>query len=245
MEIEISDVSAFKDLMSMIGSLMADVSLDLSPEGLSIKAMDPANIAMIIFDAKDKFFDKFDVKSATKLSVSLDDLNGILRFVKPGEHINIKDSKGRLNISILGKRSTNFVIPLISDDYTASKIPQLKFTATIELISNIIKTGVKMASTVDDAVYFTVDNNKFIISSRNSDKEFSEEFDINIDKEIFNISSEGLTKSKYSTDYLSKFLSILDDERPVKLMFSNSYPLRMDYSFGNALLSFILANRIE
>ncbi len=246
MEVEITEVLPFKDLMSMVGSLMADVSLDFSADGMSIKAMDPSNIAMVVFEAKSQFFSSFNIKEPTKLSISLDDLNNILRFVKQGERIVMKDTKGRLGISILGRRQTDFVMPLIGDDYTASKVPQLKLTASVTMLSDILKTGVKMASTVDDSVYFSVEDHVFEISAKNSEKEFSQKFDINNDKEILDISSEGLTKSKYSTDYLTKFISILDDERPAKLSFSNSYPLRIDYQFNdNAQLSFILANRIE
>ncbi|MCW1301513.1 MAG: hypothetical protein OH316_00005, partial [Candidatus Parvarchaeota archaeon] len=204
MEVEISDVEMFKDVMASIGSLMPDISLDFLPDGLSIKAMDPPSIAMVIFDAKKEMFSLYDVDKDVRLSISLYDLNSILRFAKEGSKVQLKDMKGRLKIIIKDRNEIEFTIPLIDEDYTAQKIPQLKMTAEIVLLSSIIKNGVKMASTVDDSMYFMIDEDKFSMSAKNADKEFLESFSMNSNKEIFNIKSEGLTKSKYSVDYLQK-----------------------------------------
>ena len=113
-------------------------------------------------------------------------------------------------------------------------------------MSSLIKDSVKAASLVDDSIYFTVDRPRFIISSKSEEKEFSQELSINDNKEIFDLKSESTTRSKYSIDYLSKFMYAVDPEKPIKLSFSNNYPLKMDYEINSdAMMSFILANRLE
>jgi proliferating cell nuclear antigen len=246
MEAELKDSELFKRIMDTVGSLMADVSIDFTPQGISIKAMDPANIAMILFESGKEMFTSFKVDKDTKLSVSLDDLNGILRLLKKGDKLKINDNGSKMNLDISGKTKLHFGIPLIDENYTAQKVPQLKFTAEVTLLSSVIKDAIKAGFLVDDSLYLTVDNQKFILSARSEEKEFSEDLYINDNKELFNVTSEGLTRSKYSIEYLTKFLNALDPEKPVKMSFSNNYPLRLDYDLDETVkLSFVLANRIE
>ncbi|MCL4398327.1 hypothetical protein M1137_00820 [Candidatus Parvarchaeota archaeon] len=246
MEAEFKDAEVFKKMMDTIGSLMSDVSIDFNEEGFAIKAMDPANIAMVLFEAKKSIFSSFNVEKPIKISVSLDDLNGILRLTKKEDRLKMSDSKNRLVIDINGKNKQHFGIPLIDENYTAQKIPQLKFTSEVTVLGSLIKDSVKAAVLVDDSIYFTVDRPRFIISSKSEEKEFSQELSINDNKEIFDMKSDSTTRSKYSIDYLTKFLYAVDPEKPVRMSFSNNYPLKLDYEINSdASMSFILANRLE
>ncbi len=247
MEVEFKDVEFFKRMMDVIGNLMSDVSLDFDQEGFTIKAMDPANIAMILFEGTKTLFSAFNVEKETKLSVSLDDLNSILKMMKKEDKAKFKDSKNKLEIDIKGKSRLHFSIPLIDENYTAQKVPQLNFTAEASLVSSALKESIKAASLVDDSIYFTVDGTRLMLSSRSEEKDFSQEISMNENKELLNIKADGMTRAKYSIDYLTKFLNVADQDRPVKVLFSNNYPLRLDYELINkdAVLSFILANRLE
>jgi proliferating cell nuclear antigen len=246
MEAEFKDAEVFKKMMDTVGSLMSDVSIDFNEEGFAIKAMDPANIAMLLFEAKKSVFSNFNVEKPVKISVSLDDLNGILRLAKKDDKIRMSDSKNKLIIDINGRNKQHFGIPLIDENYTAQKVPQLKFTSEVAVLSSLIKDSVKAAALIDDSIYFTVDRPRFIISSKSEEKEFSQELSINENKEIFDLKSESTTRSKYSIDYLTKFLYAVDSEKPIKMSFSNNYPLKLDYEINSdASMSFILANRLE
>lgn len=246
MEVEFKEVELFKRIMDTLGSLMADVSLDFSDKGLTIKAMDPANIAMVMFEGGKTLFSTFNVEKDTKLSVSLDDVNSILKLVKRDDKLKLTDSKNRLTIDIIGKNRLHFAIPLIDENYTAQKVPQLKFSAEVTLLSSLLKEAIKAAFPVDDSLYLMIEGHRLILSARSEEKEFSEDVSMNENKELFNIKAEALTRSKYSIEYLTKFLNPLDPDKPVKLSFSNNYPLKVDYELGpSANMSFILANRIE
>jgi proliferating cell nuclear antigen PCNA len=246
MEVEFKDADLFKRIMDTVGGLMADVSLDFTNTGFSIKAMSPDNVAMIMVEGTKDLFGSFNVDKDTKLSVSLDDLNNILKLLKKEDKLRLTDSKNRLNLDISGKNKMHFVIPLIDENYTAQKVPQLKFSAEVTMLSALIKEAIKAGFLVDDSLYVTIDGQRVILSARSEEKEFSEDLSINDNKEIFNIHSDVITRSKYSIEHLTKFLNSLDADKPVKLSLSNSYPLRLDYEINaNAKMSFILANRIE
>ncbi len=246
MEVEIKDIELFKKLMDTVGSLMQDVSLDFNESGFAVRAMDPANIAMILFDGKKGLFSKFEVDKPTKISVSLIDMNSILKFVRKDDRLKLTEAKGKLHMDVLGKNKMSFVIPLIDENYTAQKIPQLNFTAEATLLSSVVKEALKVGLTVDDSLSFTIDGHKLSLSAKSEEKEFLEELNINENKELFDLKSEGLTKSKFSIEYLSKFFVSIDPEKQVKLSMSNNYPLRLDHEFSeDAKIAMVLANRLE
>ncbi len=246
MEAEFKDAEVFKRMMDATGSLMSDVSIDFNEEGFAIKAMDPANIAMILFEAKKSIFSSLSIEKPVKISISLDDLNGILKLVKKDDKIKISDSKNKLMLDISGKTKQHFAIPLIDENYTAQKVPQLKFSAEVTVLGSLIKDSIKAAALVDDSIYFIVDRPRLVISSKNEEKEFSQDLSINDNKEIFDMKAESTTRSKYSIDYLTKFMASVDPEKPIKLSFSNNYPLKLDYEINSdASMSFVLANRLE
>ncbi len=246
MEVEFKEVDLFKKIMDTVGSLMADVSLDFTDSGFTIKAMDPGNVAMVLFEGTKGMFTSFNIEKTTKLSVSLDDLNSILKLVKKDDKLKLTDAKNKLNLDIHGKNKMHFTIPLIDENYTAQKVPQLKFTAEVTMLSAMLKEAIKAGFLVDDSLYLMIDGQRLVLSARSEEKEFLEDLSINDNKEIFNIKSESLTRSKYSIEYLTKFINAVDPEKPVKMSFSNNYPLRVDYELNvNATMSFILANRLE
>jgi proliferating cell nuclear antigen len=247
MELELKEIDLFKRIIDALSSLMSDVSLDLTKEGLSIKAMDPANVAMILFSGKPGMFEQFNLDKDTKLSVSLLDLVNVFKLVKRGEKVKLTDIKNRLIIDVVGKTKRKFSIPLIDENYTAQKVPQLKFSAEGTILSQIMRDGIKGAVLVDDSIYISVSRDKLMMSAKSDDKEFVEDISINENKDIFDLRAEDAdTKSKYSIDYLSKFLDAVDPEKPLKFYIAKNYPLKIDYELdSNASVSFILANRIE
>ena len=92
---------------------------------------------------------------------------------------------------------------------------------------------------VSDACTFIAEPTKFIVEAKglNSARaEFSsEEIEIH----------SGNSMSRYSLEYLSKFTKGSKISDKVAVNFSNGHPMRINFSTGKVMLSFILAPRIE
>ena len=92
---------------------------------------------------------------------------------------------------------------------------------------------------VSDACTFIAEPNKFVVeaSGINSARaEFSSD-DIEI--------HSGNSSSRYSLEYLNKFIKGAKISNRVSVNFSDNHPIRVNFPTGQVILSFILAPRIE
>ena len=78
MRIKLENASALSKSIDLISELVAEVKIKINEFGLSITAIDPANVAMVSLKVPKKSFSEFDVGSET-LGVNLDSLKRILK----------------------------------------------------------------------------------------------------------------------------------------------------------------------
>jgi hypothetical protein len=184
-------------------------------------------------------FLKLEAEEET-LCINLDDLKQVLRRISSGPLIIERDENMLKLSSEDGKRF--FSLALISLEQEEKKIPDLEFSDKIEMDSYSFSEAINDALIVADACSFETDvkSNAFIIEARgtlnNARTEISgEEATLHI----------GEAKSKYSLQYLQKFIKASKFSDKTLIQFSKNYPLRLDYKSPEAEMLFILAPRVE
>ena len=119
------------------------------------------------------------------------------------------------------------------------KIPDLEYVARVEMNSIDLVDAIEDCKVVSDACSFQINGGKFIIESRGINSamaEFSGD-EAKIEAEI--------CKSRYSLEYLQKFIKSAKMVEKTVLKFSNDHPLRMEFRTEFVELNFILAPRVE
>ncbi len=228
--------------IDMISELVTEVKVKFSEFGLSITAMDPANVSMVGFKLPKSVFSRYESENTT-IGVNLDSLKKILKRAGAGSSIIIERKENLLGIQIQDKIKRSFDLSLIdieSEDIDfEAKVGRMEFTARVELDSIDFMDVVEDAIVVADACAFIVDSGKFIIEAKglNSARaEFSgDEAKINAEN----------CKSRYSLEYLQKFLKGAKVSDKTIISFADDHPLRLDFSSSGMQVSFILAPRVE
>ena len=72
MELVLSDAKIFRQCIDAMVDLIKDAEFVVNEYGISLKAIDAAQIAMVIFNMPKDVFEKFEVSGTTKLGVNLD-----------------------------------------------------------------------------------------------------------------------------------------------------------------------------
>ncbi len=224
--------------VSIISELVIEVKIRVNEFGLSIVAIDPANVAMVQFKLPKSAFSQFEVGKEI-LGVNLENLKNILKRCKKGSSLLLEKKENNLEISIQDRVKRNFKLSLIEVDKEDKEIPSLDFVANIKLDSLDFINTIDDCSVVADACSFITKENNFIIEAKglNSAKtEFSgDEADIDAED----------CKGRYSLEYLQKFLKAAKITDKTGLKFSNDHPLRLEFKKENFEMNFILAPRVE
>ncbi len=226
--------------IEIISELVTEVRIKINDYGLSITAIDPANVAMVNFKLPKSAFSEFNVGVGEGvLGVNLDNLKQILKRCGSGSSLVLERQENLLSIVIQDRIKRNFTLNLIEIESEEKELPSLEFGARVELNSVDLIDSVEDCAVVSDACSFIVDDGKFVIHARGLNSARSE-----FSGDEANIQAENC-KSRYSLEYLQKFLKGAKLSEKTILQFASDHPLRVDIRPGNMELSFILAPRVE
>jgi proliferating cell nuclear antigen len=239
MIVKLDNPKLLSDAVGVISELVQEVKIRLLEEGMSIIAVDPANVAMIIFKLPKESFSEY--QSGNDIwGINLEDLKRVLKRASSSSSIVIEQEDNRLNISIFDKVKRNFVLALTNIDAEDKDEPALNFNCSVELDSETFAQSVEDCSIVGDSCALVAGENFFIVEASGSLNSFRAEFSGNESNII-----KGIGKSKYSLEYMIKFIKARKIAQKVTIRFSDDYPLRIDFAGQKMGIGFILAPRVE
>jgi proliferating cell nuclear antigen len=239
MKLKLIDPLLFSRAIDLISELVTEVKIKLNEFGLSIVAIDPANVSMVSLKIPKSAFSEFDVEKE-ELGVDLESLKRILkRCGKTGELI-LEKNENLLEIKIQDKIQRKFSLNLIEIEGEDKEFPShLEFSSKVELDSCDFIDSIEDCSVVSDACSFTSKQEKFVIEAKelnSASSEFSGD-------EVLIQGEEA--HSRYSLEYLQKFIKAGKFFKKITLNFANDHPLRIDFKSEYLSMSFLLAPRME
>ena len=220
--------------------MVTEVKIKVNKEGVSLTAIDPANVAMVHFKIPSTLFSEYNLdKEEEVLGLNLTDLKSILRRCKPGSSLTIEKADNFLKIGFHEKIKRDFSLALLDLDFEEKPFPTWDFNSVIKIDAETFVEVIEDCAVVSDACTFMAEPNKFIVEAHglNSARaEFSSD-----EAEIFS----GSSLARFSLEYLSKFIKGAKVSNNATLSFSNNHPMRLDFHTGEVKLSFVLAPRVE
>ena len=239
MLLKLEDPRLLGEIVGIISEIVTEVRIKVNKEGMSLVAIDPANVAMVYFSIPNSLFSRFEIDRDEVLGVNLDNLKAVLRRCKPGSKLTIGREENMLKFGIQDKIKRDFSLALIDVEGEEKEMPQWEFKSVIKMDSSAFVEVIEDCQVVSDACTFIAEPNKFIVEARglNSARaEFSSD-----EAEIYSDNS----KARFSLEYLSKFVKGAKISDKVAINFSDNHPMRINFTPGNVTLSFVLAPRIE
>jgi proliferating cell nuclear antigen len=238
MKVKLENPVVLSKLIEIISELVTEVRLKVNEFGMSVVAIDPANVAMVGFRLPKSFFSIFETENEI-LGINLDDFKRILKRCGTKSSLILEREESILNIKIEDKILRKFSLRLINVESEDKEMPSLEFSSRVEINSTDFVDSIEDCSVVAEACSFIVDNGKFIIESRGMNSARAE-----FSGDESEIKAEDC-KARYSLEYLSKFIKGCKLSEKTILNFATNHPLKMDLRDNGMELNFILAPRVE
>ena len=138
MKLTLQDPSYLKDSIAVISELVNEARFKISKNGIELVAMDPANVAMVIFKLLSSCFSEYKLDKDIDLAIDLNNLKQILRRAKPSDQLSLSIGEdGMLTVTLKSANTRTFSIPIIESDQKEQRIPDLEFPARIKMSANI------------------------------------------------------------------------------------------------------------
>ncbi|MEK6928028.1 MAG: proliferating cell nuclear antigen (pcna) [Nanoarchaeota archaeon] len=239
MQLKLGTPKLFTDLVSIISELVTEVKIKVTKDGLSLTAIDPANVAMVYFKMPAELFSEFNLEKDHVLGVNLENLKAVLRRCKAGSSLILEKHDNLLKIGILDRVKRDFTLALLDIESEDKEMPTWEFKSVIKMDSDAFTEVVEDCLIVSDACTFQASPDKFVIEATGLNSSRAEFSGDNV--EIYS----DISKARFSLEYLNKFTKGAKIATRVTLSFSDNHPMRIDFPTGNVMLSFVLAPRIE
>ncbi|MBC8495460.1 proliferating cell nuclear antigen (pcna) [archaeon] len=243
MKLTLSEPKFLKDSISIISDLVTEATFKITPDGIELVAMDPANVAMVIFKLLSSTFVEYDVKEEVLLSINMNDFKQVLRRAKSNDTVTLQIEDNKFKITFKSSATRTFFLPMIDVEEKQQKIPDLNFKATITTNSSILNEAIEDADIISESVTFTVENKELVISAAGDLSKAN--INIKADNDTKIVADEKV-KSKFSIEYLKKMNQGSKINDHVIIQVGNDYPLKLEYKVLNKVqLAFILAPRVD
>ncbi len=246
MKLVLAEPRFFKESISIVSDLVGEAKFKATSNALELVAMDPANVAMVIFKLFSSSFTQYEVKDEEEIAINLSNLKQILRRTKGEDMLTLETTEdNKLKIIMKSNTTRSFSIPTLELEDKEQRVPELNFPLSVQTSSSVLSEAVEDVSVVAESVTFLGEKNQLSVKAEG---DLSKAF-IEIrpdDQTIIKTDSEEKFKAKYSLEYLKKMIAGGKLSDQVFLQFNTDYPLKVEYKVTDRLLlSFILAPRVD
>jgi len=239
------DADIFRETIDAISALVPECRLHTAEDGISTRAVDTANVAMIAITLKKEAFDSFKA-NASEIGVDISKMKNIFNMASKGDLISIElpDNAQKMAVSVHGY---HYSITLL-DTNTIRKDPN---SPTINLPGKVVIAGddlnnaIKAAAVISDKMALginTKDQTFFMIADGDTDnirREFSKD-------ELKSITAME-ARSLFSLDYLKDMGRVMSKAAEVEICLGIDHPVKFSFDIagGNGHVDYLLAPRIE
>ncbi len=245
MKLTLAEPTYLKESITIISDLVNEARFKITKDALELIAMDPANVAMVIFKLLSSAFTEYNVKEDSEIAINLGNLKQILRRAKANDMVTLEIAENKLRIQLKSNTTRTFNIPIIELEEKEQKVPDLKFPVNISMPCSQLNESVEDAGIVAESLSFEAEQKKFNILAEGDLSQVKIEIPAD-DATKIDVEGSSKIKSKYSIEYLKKMIGASKLTENVDLHFNKDYPLKLEYKeLDKLMLSFILAPRVE
>ena len=155
----------FSSILGGLKTLVSEAKWHFKEEGFHSRAVDPANVAMVIVDVSRENMEAYSIDEEKVIGVDVNRIFDIARSIKKNEPVELQvEDETTLKVKF---GSVEYSVSLIDPSAIRKepKIPKLDLPAKIVLDAGEFKKAIKAADKVSDHVVFRSDETGFYIEA--------------------------------------------------------------------------------
>jgi proliferating cell nuclear antigen len=232
-----------KTVLDAVQTLVDEAKIHCTPEGMSLKAVDPAHVAMVDLSLGKSAFDSFEADDM-EMGVDLDKLKDILKLASSGDLIGMEYHEDTHRLVFKIGNLTRRMALVDTTNMSDPKVPNLNLPGKVTLAANELHQGIKASEAVSDHIALTADGDSFeLLASGDTDQVTL----LLTGDSLISIEAPEKCRSLYSLDYFANMAKVVKGSDPLTLNLGTDYPVKMEFDIANGAghITYLLAPRIE
>ena len=242
LEMEVK-VDVLKQMVGILQSTVGEVKMVFDKDGLTVRAVDPAHIAMVELVAEASVFDSYEADKNV-LGVQLSAVMDTLKLLKGDQTMRItvdEDGKLEMRFGQGMRRVTLLDIEGLSDP----KVPPLTPAVNLKVRGSDVLQGMKVTQDIFDLITIVATEAGLSVESKSEASAGS--WLIGKDTLLQYEPPENEVKSSYAKDYFVSMCRAMGSADELELAFGQDYPMMVRFQLfdGKVRVLALLAPRIE
>lgn len=234
---------ALRSIIDAVGTLVDEAKIKVTKDGIGLKAVDPAHVAMVELTLGKGAFDEFKADEG-EFGVDLEKLKDILKLAGTDDEVILKldTTNNRLEVRI--GNLTRRMSLVDTSGMTDPKVPKLELPATITLAVGELERGIRASEAVSDHVALNATPEAFELSAEGD----TDSVNLRLEKSMLGaLKVTDKAKSLFSLDYFANMVKAAKGSQALTIHLGSDYPVRMEFEIakGNGRVTYLLAPRIE
>jgi proliferating cell nuclear antigen len=232
-----------KDAIASLAVIVDEVRFRIKPEGISVKAVDPANVAMVTFELGSSAFDEYSADEC-EIGIDLNKITDLMGITDKGDtvRIELEDENHKLLIDVGG---LSYTLSLLDPSTIRAepRVPQLDLPAKVVMNGNDLRHAVKAAEKISDHMLMGVSGDTFYMEAKGD----TDQVRLEMGRDQLIDLKSGEASSLFSLDYLINIAKPTNKVNEVSLSLGRDFPVIIDFEIANGAgrISYLLAPRIE
>jgi len=232
-----------KEVVDVISTLVDEAKFNVTKDGVSVKAVDPAHVAMVDLSLDRGAFEAYRADEC-ELGIDMDKVKEVLRLAKAGDTITMthEEDKNRLVLNV--GNTTRRMSLVDTAGMSDPKVPSLNLPARVTIRTEELRQGIRASESVSDHIALIVGPDGFEIVSEGDTDTVSHK----VPKDLLeDLQAKEVVRSLFPLDYFSNMVKAISTAGSVKLHLGSDYPVKMEFpvAAGKGEVRYLLAPRIE
>ncbi|MBE0517855.1 MAG: proliferating cell nuclear antigen (pcna) [Thermoplasmata archaeon] len=232
-----------KEVVNVVSSLVDEAKFSVNADGLTLRAVDPAHIAMVDLSLGKDAFEEFKADE-TEIGIDIDKLAQFLKLAKSDDIVDLKHDEDKRRLIIVVGDITRRMSLIDTTGMSDPKVPNLKLDAIITIKGEDLIHGIRASETVSDHIALIANPDGFEMSCEG---DMDQVHFRKSKKDLVSLESPSSVRSLFPLEYFSNMLKAVSSGTHVVLHLGNDFPVKMEFTIagGKGAVRYLLAPRIE
>ncbi|HVL49737.1 MAG TPA: proliferating cell nuclear antigen (pcna) [Candidatus Thermoplasmatota archaeon] len=232
-----------KNVIDATSTLVDEAKFHISADGISLKAVDPAHVAMVELTIRKSAFEKFEADKM-EIGIDMDKFKEVLKLAASDDIVDVTyDADNHRLVLKIGNLVRRMSL-VDTSGMTDPKVPKLDLPCQVTVAASELERGIRASEAVSDHVALIADKDHFELLAEGD----TDTVNLKLDKATLpELKTNERVKSLFSLDYFSNMVKAAKGSEGVHLNLGSDYPVRMEFDIagGNGHVTYLLAPRIE
>ena len=232
-----------KEVVNVVSTLVDEAKFIVNANGLSIRAVDPAHIAMVDLTLGKEAFEEFKADES-EIGLDIDKLSQFLKLAKSDDLVDLMHDEDKRRLNIVVGDITRRMSLIDTTGMSDPKVPSLNLPAKVTLKVDDLVQGIKASETVSDHIALIATPESFEMTCEGDMDQVQWK---KAKKDLESLECPSSVRSLFPLEYFSNMLKAVPSGSSVSMNLGNDYPVKVEFKIAGDKgdVRYLLAPRIE